>query len=344
MDLRLTDEQVQLVGAFGALYANESTPARVREAEPLGFDAALWSQLTELGVLRMAVGEAVGGWGASLLDLGLIAEQHGRAVAAAPLIEAQVATRLLARLGAATADDLAASLAGEKLTTVSLTVGRGGRAFMVPAGAVADDVLVRVGDDLVLVPIGTDKVVPENSGSLPLADVTLAGGRVLASGPAAHAAFEAAVDDWLTLTANALVGIAARSLEIGVDYVKERHAFGQPIGSFQAVAHRLADSAAARSGAELISREAAWAAGEEPARHRELAAMAFAFAAETAADASYRSLHFHGGYGFMLEYDIQLYFRRARAWAAVGMSADEAYRRVARTRAASGVAAAGGGA
>jgi alkylation response protein AidB-like acyl-CoA dehydrogenase len=65
-------------------------------------------------------------------------------------------------------------------------------------------------------------------------------------------------------------------------------------------------------GAQLLSREAAWAATEEPQRAAELAAMAFGFAAETARDTTYYALHFHGGYGLMVEYDIQLYFRRAK--------------------------------
>ena len=60
--------------------------------------------------------------------------------------------------------------------------------------------------------------------------------------------------------------------------------------------------------------------------------MAFAFAAETARDTTYHALHFHGGYGFMLEYDIQLYFRRARAWAGVLSEPRVAYRRVADAR------------
>ena len=99
MDLRPSDEQLQLIDAFGALYAKESTAERVREAEPLGFDHRLWSQLVELGALSMAVDEAHGGWGASLLDLELVAEEHGRALGPAPLLEAQVACRLLARSG-----------------------------------------------------------------------------------------------------------------------------------------------------------------------------------------------------------------------------------------------------
>ena len=201
-----------------------------------------------------------------------------------------------------------------------------------PAGAVADDIVARVGDDLVLVSPGGERVTPENVGAQPLADLEVTDPSVLASGPVAVAAYDIAIDEWLALTAGALVGIAQRSLEIGIEYVSERRAFGQKIGAFQAISHRLADSAAATDGALLLTREAAWAVAEEPDRAAELAAMAFAFAAETARDASARSLHFHGGYGFMLEYDIQLYYRRARAWAQIGMDPRRAYRRLADRR------------
>jgi alkylation response protein AidB-like acyl-CoA dehydrogenase len=140
------------------------------------------------------------------------------------------------------------------------------------------------------------------------------------------------VDDFLFLTANAIVGMGARSLEIGVEYVTERQAWGVPIGSFQSIAHRLADSATAIDGARLLAYEAAWAADAQPSRASELAAMAFAFATESARDATYRSLHFHGGYGFMMEYDVQLYFRRVRAWANIFAEPNKVYRRVADQR------------
>src|SRR5262245_5000303 len=99
VDLRLSDEQQQLVDAFTGLYAKHATPERVRAAEPLGFDTALWDQVQSLGAVAMAVPEAAGGWGASPLDLALVAEQQGRFVAPAPVIETQVAARLLARIG-----------------------------------------------------------------------------------------------------------------------------------------------------------------------------------------------------------------------------------------------------
>lgn len=332
MDLRPTDEQQQLVAAFADLYADASSPDRVRAAEPVGHLPELWDRLMATGAVEMGVPEQAGGGGASLLDLALVAEQHGRYVAPAPLIEAQVAARLLSRLPDA-ADVLRGVLAGERLVTIAVRPVRNGTASLVPAGAVADAVLALEDDRLVLAPIPTGVRHVVNTGAMPLADVAVgADATVLATGADALTAYAVALDEWRVLTAAALVGIAQRALEIGVAYVKERHAFGQPIGGFQGVAHRLADRATEVDGAQLLAREAAWAAAEDPQRAPELAAMAIGFAADTARDTTYFALHFHGGYGFMLEYDAQLYFRRARAWAGVLGEPRDAYRRVADLR------------
>ena len=332
MDLRPTDEQQQLVAAFADLYADASSPDRVRAAEPVGHLPELWDRLMATGAVEMGVPEEAGGGGASLLDLALVAEQHGRHVAPAPLIEAQVAARLLSRLPEA-ADALRAVLAGERLVTIAVRPVRNGTASLVPAGAVADAVVALDDGRLVLAPIPTDVRHVVNTGAMPLADIAVgADAIVLATGADALTAYAVALDEWRVLTAAALVGIAQRALEIGVAYVKERHAFGQPIGGFQGVAHRLADRATEVDGAQLLVREAAWAAAEDPQRAPELAAMAIGFAADTARDTTYFALHFHGGYGFMLEYDAQLYFRRARAWAGVLGEPRDAYRRVADLR------------
>ena len=84
MDLNPSAEQQQLIDAYSTLYAKESSAERVRAAEPSGFDPVLWERLLETGVLEMAVDEASGGWGASLLDLALVAEQHGRHLGSGP--------------------------------------------------------------------------------------------------------------------------------------------------------------------------------------------------------------------------------------------------------------------
>jgi alkylation response protein AidB-like acyl-CoA dehydrogenase len=328
VDLNLSDEQQQLVDSFGALYAKESPTERVRAAEPIGHDAELWLRLKENGALQMAVDERSGGWGASLLDLALVAEQHGRYLGSAPLIEAQAAARLLARLGSNRTGRalLGSAIAGTRLVTLALHPPTDGVLSLVPGGSVADDVVFFDGGSVRHIALGDDRRAVTNIGSLPLADIVVpASATELASGTEASSAFDGAVNEWMILVAGALVGIAARSIEIGVEYVKERKAFGVPIGSFQAVSHGLADAATALDGGTLLAREAAWSAEIEPERTLELGPLAFGFCAETAREASYRSLHYHGGYGFMLEYDIQLYFRRARAWPAQFGEPDTAF-------------------
>ncbi len=318
MDLNPSEEQQQLIDTFVAFYAKESPIDRVRAAEPTGHDAALWSHLQDMGALLMAVDEVSGGWGASLLDLALVAEQHGRYLGSAPLIEGQTAARLLARTGSVGGELLGTSLHDGRLVTVALHPPQNGVLAMVPAGAVADDVVFLDQGRLMAMAIGGRSRSVANIGSMPVADITIAATAIeLLAGEPARTLFESARDEWLVLMANALVGIGTRSIEIGVEYAKERHAFGVPIGSFQAVSHGLADAATAMEGGTLLAREAAWAADEDTGRAAQLANFAGGFCTEAAREASYRSLHYHGGYGFMLEFDIQLFFRRAKAWPAV---------------------------
>jgi alkylation response protein AidB-like acyl-CoA dehydrogenase len=122
-----------------------------------------------------------------------------------------------------------------------------------------------------------------------------------------------------------LVGIAGAALDLGVEYAKARYQFGVPIGSFQAVQHGLADLPGMIDGARLLTHKAAWAERVGPLDIDDnsvedqvaLAAMAFVFASDVAAQATDRALHYHGGYGFAREYDIQLFYRRARGWSLV---------------------------
>lgn len=333
VDLTLTSEQRQLADSFAALFTRESTSERIRAAEPSGFDLKLWKALLEIGAVEMAVDEAAGGWGASVLDLGLIAEQCGRALASAPVIEAQVAAWTLAESGETGAGLLGAVLAGERLVTFAPRNACGRRLGLVPGGAVAEHVIALSEGRLLAVPVGDNRISVANLASMPLADITIGDESVvLADGAGASELFSRARDLWLAMTALALAGAAKRAVEIGVDYAKQRHAFGAAIGSFQAVSHPLADSATAADGARLLGLKAACAFTDEPDRVRELAAMAFAFAYETARDATRHSLHIHGGYGFGMEGDIQLYYRRVRGWAMVFGDPATALDRVADAR------------
>lgn len=308
MHLAPTDEQAALAGVLAGLLEKESSSERVRAAEPDGFDARLWSELGRVGVPDLAGG---GPDAASLADLVVVGDQAGRRLATAPLAEVLTAVRAIERLGR--------DRDADALVTFAPLVARHGRARLVIGAAVADGVLALDGDRLVLArggPVAGGS--PATLAALAQADVATGGAEVLAEGADAAAAHAAARVDWWVLTAATLVGIGRTSLDLGVAYVKDRHQFGVPIGSFQAVQHQLADVAAALDGAELLVREAAWLVDGGAARGAEVAAMAYAFAGQVAQDAAGRSLHLHGGYGYMLEYDIQLFFRRAKALVLAG--------------------------
>ena len=324
MDLELTDDQAVLTRLVEDFLDKECSIEVVRAAEPLGFDAGLWGQVVELGLPTMAVPEADGGGGAGLLDLALAVERFGAVLAPVPLVEVAVATRALAEQasgGEELRGVLADAVAGGALVTIALAPAERGVARLVPAGAVADVVLALDGDELVVVrdpaigPATPTDPVP-NLGSMPIADRDLTAGEriVVARGAPAVAAHEQAVHRWEALTGAALVGLGARALDIGVGYVMERRAFGSLIGSFQSVTHRLADDATALDGARLLALEAAWAVDARRGDADVLATMAALYAAEVAFTTAAHCLQFHGGYGYTLEYDIQLYFRRAKAW------------------------------
>jgi alkylation response protein AidB-like acyl-CoA dehydrogenase len=182
------------------------------------------------------------------------------------------------------------------------------------------------GDEFVAVRSAPPGDGPRNHASAPLADRDARAGERTVLGD--RATFEAALDEWRILTAAALVGIAAAALDHALAYVLERQQFGRPIAAFQAIQHGLADFPALIDGGRLLVHKAAWAADHGLHGHLDvgdnditdvgaLSRMAFVHAAEAAAVTTDRSLHYHGGYGFSREYDIQLYFRRARGWANV---------------------------
>jgi alkylation response protein AidB-like acyl-CoA dehydrogenase len=315
MELAFSSDERELFDAFDQFFSRESPPAVVRAAEPLGFDAALWRKL---GAMELW------GSGAGIGDLAVIAETFGRSIAPVPYVEHAIASPLV------DASSLAGSLEDGGIATLSLRpADADGTWHLVPAGAVATVVVGVDGGELVAVRSDPPNAGPRNHASAPLADRSARSGERIVLASAAD--FELSLARWKVLTAASLVGISAMALELAVAYVKERHQFGVPIGSFQAVQHGLADLPGSIDGARLLTHEAAAAldAGRDVGRGHcdvtlndiddplALASMAFLFAGDIATHATDRSLHFHGGYGFAEEYDIQLYYRRARGWSLI---------------------------
>jgi alkylation response protein AidB-like acyl-CoA dehydrogenase len=312
-DLALSEEQELLQHSVRALFEKESGPELVREAEPLGFSPGLWEQVTALGLPEMAVPETAGGSGAGLLDVVLVVELAGEFLAPVPLFETVVTNRLLARLASPEAlSMLGDAIGGGLVTSLARSSPIGDQLSWVPAGAVADRVIVLRGHSVLATVDRPSHQALRNLGSLPVSHRTLAGASVIGEGSAAVAAVERARDEWRVMVAAWLVGAARRALSVAVEYTTGRKAFGVPIASYQSVAHRMADLVTALDGALLLTRKAAWAADQDSDRRHELALMASGLAAEVAEQAATDALHFHGGYGFMLEYDIQLYLRRIK--------------------------------
>ncbi|HLG91529.1 MAG TPA: acyl-CoA dehydrogenase family protein, partial [Acidimicrobiales bacterium] len=194
MDLELSPSQEELVRAFSACLAKESSPERVRQAEPLGFDPGLWRRLADMGVPSLAVPEAAGGGGGGLLEAALVCEAAGRHLAPAPVVESLAAARALAGAG------LLAGPAGEGVASgravATLALGPG-LPQLVPAGAVAEVVVGRQGPDLAVWRRRPPGVAAPNFASLPVA--WLEPGPPAATVPGAGDRHQAARDEWLVL-------------------------------------------------------------------------------------------------------------------------------------------------
>jgi alkylation response protein AidB-like acyl-CoA dehydrogenase len=313
MQLNLSESQLLLRDTVARLFAEESTSARVRAAESSGgFDRTLWDVVVSLGLIGMRAAASVDG-GSSLFDAALATEEAGRHLASIPLVEAIVAAALLQRAGADPA--LIKRATTGEVATLALKPIVSGQRQLVPAGGVARLVLALDGDTLVVIE-RTGLAAAQATAPSPVEVVDLSaepGARiVLALGGAARAIHAAAIEEWKLLAAALLAGMARRALELAGAYSCERVQFGRPIGSFQGVAHPLADSATEVDGAHLLVRRAIWAIAEGRRDASESVSMAWWWAGRAAERAVLRSVRAFGGYGVSLEYDVQLYFRRVR--------------------------------
>lgn len=318
-DYSLSEEQEAVRGAFAEFFEKEVPTTLVRTAEPLGFDPQLWQRLVALGGTTMGLPASAGGDGAGLVELSLVAEELGRRLAPVPFIETAVAGRAVARAGGAP-DHLQRLIGGDHIVTIALHPSMHGPQ-LVPAGAIADAVVGVDGTSQVLVTSPHRLPLVPNQACAPLARWDLAAQRTdaveLVSGPQAPGVHDEAVGEWKLLTAAALVGLSAAVLDLATEHARTRHAFGVPIGTFQAVSHRLADVLIGTEGARRLIWKAAWFADFEPSASPRLVTAAWINACDVATKAVAACLHVHGGVGFTLESDVQLFFRRAKGWMAV---------------------------
>jgi alkylation response protein AidB-like acyl-CoA dehydrogenase len=315
-DYALTDDQESVRDAFRDFFTSECPSPRVRAAEPLGHDEKLWGQLTEMGAASMGLPESAGGDGATLVDLTLIAEEAGSALAPVPFIEHAAASRALAAVPGPPAELLTAAAAGRRILVLAMEPADREARQLVPGGAVARDVIALDGRALVAVHADEPPPLVANQGSTPLAWWNLAGGKrtVLAEGPAAEAIYQTARAEWKLLTAAALIGLTQRALEVAVEFAKTRETMGVPIGTLQGVSFPLGDVAIGTSGGRNLIRRAAWTLENDRDHAGVLVPAAFGYAAQVATHGATTSAHMQGGLGFTIEADASLYFLRAKGW------------------------------
>jgi alkylation response protein AidB-like acyl-CoA dehydrogenase len=302
----LTEDQVAFRDAVRDLLGKECTPAVVRaawEAAPGELDRGVWDSLDAMGVLGVLVPEADGGLGLDETWLVPILEEAGRVALPHPLVEtAMVATPLV----------------GLNRGMVTSTLG----GPHVPCAADADAVLLSpVEGWLAVVPRTAVTVTPvdtvdrgRRAGTVALPE----GGSVVEADSDDPAQLGLALDRGALGTAAVLVGLGQAMLELTVGYVKERHQFGVPIGSFQAVKHHLADAALALEFARPAVLRASWSVARGlPTRARDVS-MAKAMASDAAELVGRKALQCHGAIGYTVEADLHLFLKRtwalARAW------------------------------
>jgi alkylation response protein AidB-like acyl-CoA dehydrogenase len=322
MRFDLTEDQQEISRTAREFLAARHPLERVREGGP----DRHWAEVAELGWPELAVPEDQDGMGLGVLELAVVAEEIGYALAPTPLPSTWAAGLLLTAAGEG------ARLAGGRRGTVAMWDADG-------PGAPDESTLEPDGDRL----SGVKIAVPDAEGA-DLLVVTAAGGRhflVDASDPGVTleparsldatrplatvrldgaAGEELRADDWshpwhaiAVAAAAESVGIAQRAMEMAVAYAKDRKQFGRAIGTYQAVSHACAQMLLEVEGARSVVRWAAWALDHEPEGARLAASCAKAYASDAGVRVTRSAMQVHGGIGFTWEHDLHFLLKRAEA-------------------------------
>ena len=298
---------------------------------PRGYDASVWSAMTDQGWLAIEIPEDEGGLGLGMVEVAVLCEELGRRLVAAPFLPSVVA------LGALCASE-ARAIAAAKEWREALSQGTAvGCVVVVPDDRLtvetasdgeprlhgespptlyapsADVAVVVAGAGVYAVDLGNagrSDPLPAMDRTRELGVVTFEGTPAVAIGEAEAAAL--LLDRAATLASAEMLGAADRVLSMSVEYAKDRVQFGKPIGSFQAVKHMLADALVDVEGMRSTVYYAAWcaAAGD---RDRSLSAsMAKAWCSDASRRVMGTGLQVHGGIGFTWEHDMHLYVKRAQ--------------------------------
>jgi alkylation response protein AidB-like acyl-CoA dehydrogenase len=332
------DEQQAIKSSARDMLAKRYPLDTVRELaeSDRGFSDEGWAEMAGLGWPGIFVDERWGGQGLGMVELIILQEELGYALAPTPFFSNACAALVLQSAGDDAARErwLAPLAAGEQRGTLALRdedapghtldditlQADGGRLTgvktLVPDAASADFIVVRAADGSHVVEAGADGVTIEPQESL---DATRRLYRVTHDGAEGTAltgsepALALVPDAIATALAAESTGVAQRTMEMAVEYAKERKQFNTPVGAFQSVAHRCAQMLLEVEGARSTTYYAAWALDHEPESAPLAASMAKAYASDAGWRVSASSMQVHGGIGFTWEHDLHFFLKRAKA-------------------------------
>lgn len=326
MNFDFTDDQHAIKRTAREFLADRFKAERLRALAEAGeYDDSVWSEMSELGWPGIFVPEENGGQGLGVVELMIVMEEMGYALAPSPFLSNAAAG--LALLHAGSDDQRSRWLPG-----IASGEGRGAAGVVSNGSALVPD--AEGAEVIVLLdPNGSSTVVAGSSASVEAVDsidstrrfarVQAGDGEPL-SGDPGFALAAAAV----AISAE-LVGVAQRAMEMAVEYAKDRKQFGRPIGSYQAVSHRCAQMLLEVEGARSTTYFAGWTADNEPETLPLAASMAKAAASDAGWSVTASSLQVHGGIGFTWEHDLHFFLKRAKVDGHLFGSAGEHRDRVA---------------
>ncbi|QZT62337.1 acyl-CoA dehydrogenase family protein [Mycolicibacterium austroafricanum] len=291
----MSEERDLLRDTVAALVDKHASPEAVRKAaaSERGYDESLWKMLCEqVGAAALVVPEELGGAGGELGDAAVVLEELGKGLVPTPLLGTTLAELALLSVEEPDEEALAGLAEGAAIGTVVFDPG------YVVNGNVADVVIAADGDALTRWNSFTATPTVAMDITRPLAAVEATETSPLGTDPGL-------ADTAAILLAAEQIGAATRCLELTVQYTKDRVQFGRPIGSFQALKHRMADLYVAVQSAKAVVDEAV----AEPTPTS--AALARLAASEAFSKVAAEAVQMHGGIAITWESDIQLYFKRA---------------------------------
>ncbi|MDX6234006.1 MAG: 3-oxocholest-4-en-26-oyl-CoA dehydrogenase beta subunit [Nocardioidaceae bacterium] len=350
MDFTLNEEQTAIADLAQQILSEQLPPERLKqlETDPAWFSTDVWAQLAKADLLGLCVPESNGGAGFGIVEACLVAQAIGRTVAPVPYLATIVLGAMpIARFGSDALKDrylpgvadgsivltaaLAEAGAADTPTLITTTATRDGEGWrldgekhLVPAAGIADAILVpaRTGDRslgvFILSPAAPGvslereiAVSGEPQWLLRLDGVEVAAGDVLGDAQAGEEVVRWMVDHGTAAVCATQVGVCEAALKLTAAYVSEREQFGSKLGTFQAVAQRLADAYIDTEAIRLTSVQAAWRLSADLPAANELAIAKF-WAADGAQRVVHAAQHLHGGIGVDADYPVHRYFRWAK--------------------------------